>query len=395
MKKYFIVLFALINLFYVYTSFAQDSLITKLAKVNVLSFLPEGNSFSGLGWSKIMEMVKGSNDVLIGEDHFTAEIPYFTSALATQVKFDNFFCEIDPFTARILQKKIESLTKAELENYLNKYGNTFSFYAFTSEFDLLRQLTQSNTQIHGTDQIMVIGDRVICNELQKMTKNKKAKEIYTTIANNSKLYFENFLKDPSKPFYLLTDDFGKKLNELSLLTLSPEEGRIIDALKQSIQIYKTRNHHLRIQLMKNQLMQEHTSWADKRNLFKYGANHLAKGESLMEIYDLGNLINNVDDSQYKNSLHIMILGTSGTQASPFQGHPASKIDENSSLLKMLKPITSAAQGDQWQCYDMIPLRNALEQGKITLSDSKLSRVIKGYDLLVVIPKVTASKIAEN
>jgi len=62
---------------------------------------------------------------------------------------------------------------------------------------------------------------------------------------------------------------------------------------------------------------------------------------------------------------------------------------------MLKPITSAAQGDQWQCYDMIPLRNALEQGKITLSDSKLSMVIKGYDLLVVIPKVTASKIAEN
>jgi len=395
MKHSFTVLCALMCLFCTSRSIAQDTAVTTLAKANLTSFTPEGNSFSGLGWIKIMEKVSESNDVLIGEDHFTNEIPYFTSALASQVKFDNFFCEIDPFTAGILQQKIENLSEVELQKYVNSYGNTFSFYAFTTEFALLKQLVKSNTQIHGTDQIMVVGDRVICNELQKITKNKKAKDIYATIESNSKIYFDDFLKDQSKPFYLFTEDFEKKIEELSLLELSPKEVQIINALKLSTKIYKSRSHHLRIQLMKNQLMDVYSDWADKRNLFKYGANHVPRGESLMEIYDIGNIVNNINDSKYKSSLHIMVIGASGTQASPFQGHPEEKIDKNNSILKTLKPITSAFDGDQWHCIDMLPLRKALNDGKISISDIKLSRIIKGYDLLIIIPKVTASKIADH
>ena len=395
MKQSYIVLCTLMCFFCTSHAIAQDNAVTTLAKANLTSFMPKGDSFSGLGWMKIMEEVNKSNDVLIGEDHFTNEIPYFTSALVSQVKFDNFFCEIDPFTADILQQNIENLSTVELQKYVNNYGKTFSFYAFTPEFDLLKQLTKSNTQIHGTDQIMVVGDRVICNELQKITTNKKAKDIYATIESNSKIYFDNFLKDQSKPFYFFTEDFGKKLEQLSLLELSPKEVQIINALKLSAKIYKSRSHSLRIQLMKNQLMDVYSDWADKRNLFKYGANHVPRGESLMEIYDIGNLVSNINDSKYKNSLHIMILGTSGTQASPFQGYPEEKIDENSSILKTLKPITSAIDTNQWQCLDMLPLRKALNEGKISISDIKLSRIIKGYDLLVIIPKVTASKIADH
>lgn len=75
MKKSLIVLCVLLNFFCTYDSFAQDSLVTKLAKANKSSFLPEGNSFSGSGWTKIKQKVNASNDVLIGEDHFTNEIP--------------------------------------------------------------------------------------------------------------------------------------------------------------------------------------------------------------------------------------------------------------------------------------------------------------------------------
>lgn len=354
--------------------------------------MPEKNSFSGLGWTKIIEKANASNDVLIGEDHFTNEIPYFTAALTTQIKFDNFFCEIDPFTAGILQDKIKKLSETELRQYITKYGNTFSFYAFTPEFALLKQFTKSNTTIQGTDQILLVGDRVICNELSRITKNKKAKDIYQTIENNSKIYFDKFLRDEGKTFYLLTDEFAAKIEELLSLQLSSREVEIIQALKLSVKIYKSRSHPLRIQLMKNQLMQKYSAWGAKRNLFKYGANHLAKGESLMEIYDIGNLVSNIDDSEYKKSLHIMILGISGSYASPFQGHPDEKINEDSSILKTLKPITGAVDGNQWHCFDLLPLRKALNEGKISTNDIKLSRIIKGYDMLVIIPNVTASKM---
>ena len=354
---------------------------------------PDKDSFTGTGWVKLMEKARESNDVLVGEDHFTNEIPYFTSALASQIKFDNFFCEIDPFTADILNEKIKNLSANDLQEYVHKYGNTFSFYAFTPEFALLKQLTKSNTRIQGTDQILLVGDRVICSELYKTTKNKKAKAIYLDIENNSKKYFQNFLKDQSKPFYLLTDDFEKKITELSLLQLSPKEVKILDALKLSAKIYKSQSNHLRIQLMKNQLMEKYPNWVGKRNLFKYGANHMPKGEGLLGIYDIGNLVNTINDSEYKKSFHIMILGSSGFQASPFEGYPAEKIDENSNMQTTLKPITSAVNGNQWHCFDMLPLRQALNDGKIVIKDVMLSRIVKGYDILIIIPKVTASKIA--
>jgi len=348
-----------------------------------------------LGWEKIIEKAKVSNDVLIGEDHFTNETPYFTSALAGQVKFDNFFCEIDPFTASILQEKIKSLSAPALEKYVNEFGNTFSFYAFGPEFDLLKQFAKSNTKIQGTDQILLIGDRVICSELQKTTKNPTAQKIYQLIASNSKIYFDNFLKDQSKPFYLLTEGFEKNINKLASLPLSTKEIKIIDALRLSAKIYKSQSNQLRVQLMKNQLMNKYAEWNGKRNLFKYGANHLAKGEGLLDIYDIGNLVSNIDDSNYQSSLHIMILGISGVQASPFEGYPDEKIDQNSDLLNTLKPITKVVDGEDWHCFDLLQFKNKLMSGKLKINDVRLERIIKGYDFLVIIPKVTASKFAKK
>ena len=384
-------------LFFATTSitFAQDSLLTSLARNNVTTFTKNAGTFSGAGWEKILKQATASNDVLIGEDHFTNEIPYFTSAIASRIKFENFFCEIDPFTAEILQGKIKSLSQVELQRYADTYGNAFSFYAFAPEFELLKQLSKSNTTIRGTDQILLIGDRIICNELQQTTRNKEAKQLYKLIADSSKLYFDKFLKDQHKPFYLLTDDFAKNIDRLSLLKLSTKETTIIDALKLSARIYKSQNHEMRVQLMKNQLMKVYSSWYGKRNLFKYGANHLTKGESLLDVYDIGNLISNINDADFKSSLHIMILGISGSQASPFEGFPAENIDPNSSVLKILKPITKIVDGEQWYCFDLLPLRKELNGGRLKITNIKMQRIIKGYDLLVIIPKVTAGRFVKK
>lgn len=389
-----ILLASLIVIFNISFALAQDSLITELAKLSQTSFTKQANSFKGLGWDKIIAQAKKSNNVLIGEDHFINEIPPFVSKIASEIKFDNFFCEIDPFTAKILQQKIKNLSADALKNYIAAYGNTFSFYAFDSEFELLKQLTKSNTTIHGTDQILLVGDRLICNELMQLTKNKKAKELYEHIRNESKRHFEAFLKDQKNPFYLYTEDFKRTIDELSLLEVSTGEKKIIAALKLTAKIYKSDNNHLRVQLMKNQLMEVYKEWENKKNLFKFGANHIAKGESLLGIYDTGNLVNNIADSQFTKSLHIMIVGKAGEQASPFNGFPAEKIDENNSTLKLLKPFFKLVNGTEWKCFDLYPIREAIDNGTIKVTDIKLVRIIKGFDLLVIIPEVTAAQFAK-
>ncbi|MES2651875.1 MAG: hypothetical protein V4663_09045 [Bacteroidota bacterium] len=373
---------------------AQDSLITTIAKNNVSDFSITPNGFSGTGWNKIIARVNKSNNVLIGEDHFTNEIPFFVTKIASQIKFDNFFCEIDPFTAKLFQTKLKTLATESLKKYVSAYSNTFSFYAFEPEFDLLKQLVKSDVKIYGTDQILLVADRLICSELSQTTKNPRAKALYELISNQSKKHFEDFLKDQKNSFYMYTTEYERNIEELSKLKLSAQELKIINALKLTAKIYKSGDHHLRIQLMKNQLMEVYNDWHNKKNLFKFGANHVLKGQSLLEIYDIGNLVNNISDSQYKESLHLMVIGKSGLQASPFKGFPSEKIDENTGMLKSLKPFFQLVDGKTWKCFDLSPIKKAVDNGKVKITDTTLLRVINGFDLLVVIPEVTASEFVK-
>jgi hypothetical protein len=394
MKQLIKLFSVIIVLSYSGITFGQDSLITSMAKENLTMFIKEGSSFSGPGWNIIIDQTKASNFVLIGEDHFTNEVPYFHAALTSQIKFDNFFCEIDPYLANILEHNIKNFSESELKKFQAEFSNTFAFFALKPEFDLLKQLVESNTRIYGLDQISLMSDRAVCNNLKQTTKDSKAKKIYEAISDSSKIYFDNFLQDHNKPFYLFTNDFQKQLDKLSLLDLSKSEKEIIEALKLSAKIYKEGNHHLRVQLMKNQLLKVNPGWTEQKNLFKFGGIHLAKGESLMKIYDLGNLVNNIADSKYESSLHILILEKSGTQGAPIKGFPEQTIDENSSMLKSLRPFFKAVTGEQWHCFNLIPLREAQEDEKLIVKDITLSRIINGYDLLIIIPVVTAAKLIE-
>ncbi|MCE6990295.1 hypothetical protein [Dyadobacter sp. CY323] len=220
-----------------------------------------------------------------------------------------------------------------------------------------------------------------------------AASVYQDIENQSKTHFENFLKDPSKPFYMLTPDFEKRLAILSSMDLSAGETEIIDKLKLTARIYKQQNHHLRIQLIKSQLMEKYGEWENKKSLFKYGSVHLPKGESLLDIYDIGNLIHNVADSKFQQSFHIMIIAKSGFQASPFKGFPDSPIDAGGNELKTLKPIFDINSGPNWQCFDLAALNSKIVKSKIRVESKRMTQILEGYDLLIVIPAATPAKFA--
>jgi hypothetical protein len=238
-----------------------------------------------------------------------------------------------------------------------------------------------------------MADRLICNEWKGKSKNEAAAKIYQNIADQSKRHFDNFRKDPQNPFYMLTPEFEKDLAALSALKLSDDEVKIIEKLRLTARIYKEQNHHLRIQLMKDQLMEEYGNWAVKKSLFKYGAVHMPKGQSLLDIYDIGNLINNITDSKFQNSLHIMIVGKSGSQASPFENFPASPVDQNSDDLKSLKPFFKIDSGHEWQCFDLAAVNADIKKAKLRPENLRLTQILEGYDLLVIIPEVTPAKFA--
>ncbi len=372
MKK---ITFILLTLFITNFNNAQNLLLDSLVQKNGFPFQIDKNiSFHGKGWDVLRDEIKQSNSVLLGETHFTNEIPYFTNAVTNEVQFDNFFLEVDPYSVDIIQTKIKSLSDEQLNLFVNEYSTNFSFLEYEPEFALFEDLVKRNTKVYGAEQISLFADQMIISTLKETSKSKKVIEIYEQMLHNSKLAGS---KEGLEKYYLLSEDCLQKIDLLLQLKLSDKERKEIEDLKLSREIYVKRSHPLRIQLLKNILLTQMPEWKSKKNLFKFGAVHVPKGETILtktDIYDIGNLISNIEEANYRKSLHIMLIG---------------KGDKDDDI--SFKSFLNVAKDDQWYCFDLRPLKKSILQNKLKINDIYLSRVIKGYDYLVYIPKVTKSK----
>jgi len=361
----------ILSLFIASFSYAQNTLMDSLIQKNYSTFRKNNsNGFEGKGWITLQDEINKNNSLLLGEVHFTNEVPYFTNAVINAIKFDNYILEVDPYTINTITTKIKSLSSAELDKFRDEYGSALSFLKGETEFNLFKNIVQQDIKTYGAEQISLFSDRLLFSELSKQSKNDKAKEIYQQMIANSASY------DTKKntTFYLFSDDCLAKMNALSAMNLSANEKEQLEALKLSRELYLNRIHPLRIQYLKHLVLNKLSEWKDKKNLFKFGANHMPKGESLMEVFDVGNLVSNIEEANYRKSLHIMLIGKG-------EGQTLADLDQYKSFLNVVKD-------DNWYAYDLRPLKQAISKQKLKVEDLELERIIKGYDYLVFIPNLT-------
>lgn len=361
----------ILTLFIANFSYAQTTLMDSIIQKNYSTFKKnKNNTFEGKGWDTLQDEIIKNNSVLLGESHFTNEVPYFTNAIINNIKFDNYILEIDPYTTNTITKKIKSLSPAELDKFRDESGSALSFLKGETEFDLFKNIVDQNINIYGAEQISLFSDQLLFTELIKQSKNTKTKEIYKQMIANSAAYDTK----NNSTFYLFSDDFVAKMSALSTLNLSANEKEQLAALKLSKELYLNRIHGLRIQYLKHLVIEKLPEWKNKKNLFKYGANHMPKGESLMEVFDLGNLVANIEEANYRKSLHIMITGKE-------EGETLADLEQYKAFLTVVKD-------DNWYAFDLRPLKQAISKKKLKVEDLTLERIIKGYDYLVYIPTLT-------
>jgi hypothetical protein len=268
------------------------------------------------------------------------------------------------------QQKLNPYPLLNWTNYVMNQVQLYLFLQGEAEFDLFKNILQQNIKLYGVEQISLFSDRLLLSELSKHSQNAKAKEIYKQMIANSAAYDTK----NNTTFYLFSDDCLAKMNALSALDLSAKEKEQLEALKLSRELYLTRIHGLRIQYMKHLVLEKLPVWKDKKNLFKFGANHMPKGESLMEVFDIGNLVSNIEEANYRKSLHIMVIGKE-------EGETLADLDEYKSFLTVVKD-------DNWYAFDLRPLKEAISKKKLKVEDLQVERIIKGYDYLVFIPNLT-------
>lgn len=367
--------------------YSQIDKFQDIARANMMNMTFTEGQFSGEGWEFLRGQAKNSFNVLVGEDHFTKEIPQFVTALGLDSQFDNFYIEVDPYTTEQIATSFDWPDNDRLA-FNQTYGHSFSFYSLKEEYLLLEKMVDAGVNLLGSDQIVMYDDRMLCDFMSATTSSLEAKDIYRHISEQSEINLEAFLENPQNPMYMMTPDFMTRINRLSKLKLSPLEAEIVNKLRLSHNIYSKQSHELRVKLLKHHLMKDYAAWSGKRNLFKFGANHMARGESFLTVMDIGNLVANITAADFKESLHVMILGESGMQASPFEVFPPTPIDPQGFYLKHLEPLFELTQGDNWFVFNLVPIRKELEAGRLELGDKNLERTVKGFDLLVLIPVVT-------
>ena len=209
---------------------------------NMTTMSFNAGEFRGEGWDIIKERAQNSQHVLIGEDHFTKEIPELISAIGLDSPFDNFYIEIDPYTTSLLAQSFE-WSEEKRNEFNDKYGQIFSFYTLREEYQLLQKMVRADMKLLGSDQIVMYDDRLLFDDLATKTKNTEARSIYEFISKKSEEQFQKFLQDPgNNMMYMMTDDFSKQIEKLEALELSGIELEIIEKMKISRNIYSIGSH---------------------------------------------------------------------------------------------------------------------------------------------------------
>lgn len=363
-----------------------DTLWARLLRENTLLLQPSPTGFTGKGWDLIQAGVKDNQYVLIGEDHFMAEIPYFTEQVLKTASFNTFALEVDPYIARMLTQRLAQTDTVSVKKWAVQAGPALSFYSLQEEFHMLQEASRRHTSLIGLDQIMMMSDQLLYDELAHKDTRPRIRQRYADMSKRATLSAMKAAADLNHPMYMQSVDFEKNVAALAKGPMTAYEKEILDDIQLSARIYKTQSHALRVQLMKHQLMAAYASAIkDKKVLVKLGAMHCARGESYLTVYDCGNLLSNLAESDYKSSYHIAIFGKNGIQGSPFKALPERPLDPVNGELKFIKPFFDATPSESWVVFNLLPFRKALQKQKITIDDIDLRRTILGYDALVLFP----------
>ncbi len=398
------------------SAFTQDSLITEKLKAQAYNIQLDEGKLSGAGLEFLKNIAQEHAFFLIGENHGIREIPLFTAALFNAFEkqgYQYFATETGPVTARFLQY---SATKDDwpdsYSSFLQKYPWSIPFYNLKEECKVLDAVLKNEKtgqdKIWGLDQEFAGGFRLNFKILADRAQDENSKSVAQEYYNKAMHAFEeSFInKNPQKSFLLQVqpEDFEKLKSAFAGQTDNLEH---IRELEETTNIYKLwyqreglQSNVLRAEMMKRHFLKYYNE-AKKTNpkpkvIFKFGANHIYRGENGLHVYDIGNFISEFSSIEGTSSFHLYVLGKKGTQNAytPFSKDETDKVksyDAKKYLDKVdFRPVLDASTDDSWTIFDLRPLRKALFNRSLKKIEPSLEKIIWSYDAILVIPEVHAS-----
>jgi hypothetical protein len=373
---------------------------------------------SGEGADVLTRAVAESRFVLIGEDHFTREIPQFAAALCDVMRPDAYAVEAGPEAAHFVNGLLRRPDRiAKVSERDNAHPNNMAFLDMRAENDLAAHCAaasrNANFQLLGLDQELMGGAGTLL-EAMAATHPGPISRAAISVAQSKEQTAEHMARisgDPSKLFLLAaTDEDVQAISKAVEVDGNSGTKGLLAEFSASRTIYRLNadgspdSNRIRAELFKRHFLADYSSLkrqtTEPRVLFKFGDFHMGKGFSVLHQRDLGNFIAELADGERTKSLHILVLGSRGTHASfagyarPLGPEPFVMTDDPdykwlAPAITELLPQQTGSNGNMLTLFDLRTLRF---RGIDLPRDWE--RIVYGYDLFVLIPEITPAAAIE-
>jgi hypothetical protein len=383
-----------------------DRLATEAAKHRLaVSF--EGQRASGPGVDWLIDQARAARFFLLGEEHGLAQVPALVSTLLPALKpagYSRLGLEISPPAAPVLDAAAAGGMDA-LRAFVGP-GRGVAFYGMAEEARMLADVRAAfpgkGPLLFGLD-YEVLADRLLIETLRTRAP-AAARPALDTLDAASKAGWAKY--DTTKNLTDILTFSGDPAMVRAVRDAWPRpdpfSAQILDTLEQTLVInqHQTEKRYFLSNDSRAQFNRANwvRFWAAEsarktppRCFLKFGAGHMVRGRSMTEVYDIGSLVSETAALRGETSFHLLVVPLNGKQAylNPetltYASTDVSTIEEMA-----LEPLTKAALPGSSTLIDLRPLRPLMSASVTQTADPRLSRVVHGYDAVLLVAGSTAS-----
>lgn len=375
----------------------------------------------GDGARLLLDEAAKSQFFLLGEDHGMAESAQLGEALVTALQplgFRHVAIEAGPLTGETLERLARSGGARAIETFAIAHPFALPFFGWKEEQSYLAAAVRSYGRsskrvVWGLDQEFAYAPGMHLERLAMLASTGTARAAVRAMQERNERGNRALAEKHDPTAILMMNATPADFDALAAaFPKKGEAARIIRELRESADIYQMwlRRQGYESNLTRSLLLKRNfVAYYDEavrggeakpRVLLKFGLNHLMRGRTFVDVYDLGTFLPELAARNGMQAFHAVILARSGTANvfSPMSTDAGDRTKAYDPLQSRnfefdATPFLAAAEGEAWTLLDLRPLRKLLATKKLAVDDGA-ARIIWAYDVAVIVPVAHAATLAE-
>ena len=367
----------------------------------------------GAGAATLADAVDGARYVLVGEAHFSLEIPRFTVALCHLMAprgLRALAVETGPEAARFVNTVLRRPDRvARLAAFMRAYPDAMAFQNNAAESDMAAACAREagpSFRIWGLDQEFLGAGGFLLDAMAAASPGPVARAAIDRLRAQERAARAEAVatRSPGKFLIYTVTDAQIAAARVAIATDGgPRATRLFESLAETRAIYLASAagagdpNGRRARLIKRTLAGYlATVPVGSRVLMKFGDVHTVKGVNGLRQRDLGNFVAERAEGEGASSLHILVMGAGGAvgaydgvgRQARIEPYTPTTDSDYPWLNDMLAHRPRSALASDWLLVDLRRLRGRPAPDM----PAAWRQLVQGYDLVVVAPTLTPASV---